>query len=368
MTSQNPTPPFPLIDISGPPEQRGLQYGEQARIYISRAISNYKKAYAERDISWEQACRLASGFIPLLESQETELFTEVKAIAKGSGFTTEEILTLNCRTEILYGSGATIDEPTDGCTGAIALPSASANGHVLHGQNWDWRDECGETSIVLRIKPDKGPAILTQTEAGNLARCGINDAGIALTGNFLKCDKDNQPGGIPIPFVRRHILEQSNLNDAFGVVLTTPKSFSTNLMISDGNGECINFETVPGETFWLSPENGLLVHANHFESIPARVKLKDTGLEVAPCSLYRSRRVRETLTALIGEITLDHLTDVFSDRFGAPSAVCASPDPGPGGDMSSTVATILMDVTERRMWVAPRPYLYREYTEYGFGS
>lgn len=366
MTIETTSAAFPLIDICGPPEQRGLQYGEQAREFILRALTNYKSAYAERNISWEQACGLASGFIPQLEKKEVELLTEVKAIAEGAGVDIAEILTLNCRTEILYGSGAKIDEPTDGCTGVIALPSATANGHVLHGQNWDWRDECGDTSIVLRIRPEKGPAILTQTEAGNLARCGMNEAGIALTGNFLKCDKDNQPGGIPIPFVRRHILEQSNLSDAFSVVLEAPKSFSTNLMISDGAGEGINFETVPGETFWLSPENGLLVHANHFESIPARVKLKDLGLEVAPCSLYRSRRVRDRLSGLIGDLTLDHFTEVFSDRFGAPSAVCASPDTGPGGDTSSTVATILMDVSERKMMVAPRPYLHREYTEYRF--
>lgn len=368
MSIQQPTAAFPLIEISGPPEQRGRQYGERAQVHILRSLENYKIAFADWNISWEAACGIASSFIPQLDAIAADLLSEVRATAAASGVRTEELLTLNCRTEILYGSGARVDEPTDGCTGAIALPSATASGDVLHGQNWDWRDECADTSIILRIKPEKGPVILTHTEAGNLARCGMNEEGIALTGNFLKCDRDNQPGGIPIPFVRRTILQQTNLNDAFSVVLKTPKSFSTNLMISDASGECINFETVPGETFWLSPEDGLLVHANHFESIPARVKLTDLGLEVAPCSLYRSRRVRERLSRDIGNLTLDDFTDAFSDRFGAPSAVCASPDLGPGGDTSSTVATILMNVSKRRMMVAPRPYIAREYTEYGFGG
>lgn len=358
--------PLPLIDISGPPEKRGLEYGEQARDYIHLAIKNYRAAYREMGISWEEACSISSNFIPMLEKCEHELFTEIKAIAKGCGLQTKEILALNCRTEIFYGSRTAVEKPSDGCTGAIALPGITENGHLLHGQNWDWRDECADTSIVLRITPEKGPRILTQTEAGNLARCGMNENGIALTGNFLKCDRDNKPGGIPIPFIRRHILEQGTLFRALEVALKSQKSFSTNLMISDGGGEGINLETVPGETFWLMPQEGLLVHANHFEATGALAKLVDLSVQVAPCSLYRKRRVHASLIAQAGYLTLDDFKIAFTDNFGAPAAVCAQPDNGPGGDTSSTVATILMDVTARRMWVAPRPYLAHKYTEYGF--
>lgn len=227
---------LPLIDISGPPEKRGMEYGEQAKGYIHLSVKNYKAAYSEMNISWEEACTIAGNFIAKLEKDERDLFTEIKAIAKGSELRTEEILALNCRTEIFYGSRANVSKPSDGCTGAIALPEITENSHLLHGQNWDWRDECADTSIVLRITPEKGPCILTQTEAGNLARCGINDRGIAMTGNFLKCDRDNQAGGVPIPFIRRHILEQGTLFRALEFALMAQKSFSTNLMISHGGG------------------------------------------------------------------------------------------------------------------------------------
>ena len=49
----------------------------------------------------------------------------------------------------------------------------------------DWRAECAETGVLLRIHRDDGPDILTFTEAGGLARSGLNSAGIGLTANAL---------------------------------------------------------------------------------------------------------------------------------------------------------------------------------------
>ncbi|WBX85811.1 hypothetical protein [Sphingosinicella microcystinivorans] len=89
---------FPLIDIAGPPEARGLQYGMKAKDYILRAIQNYKLAYADLGVGWEQACGIADTFLPMLENREEWLLTEVKAIAQGAGVRTNEILALNCRT------------------------------------------------------------------------------------------------------------------------------------------------------------------------------------------------------------------------------------------------------------------------------
>lgn len=364
MSGHSKTHPLPLIDIAGPPEERGHQYGVKAKPYIHGSIKNYKNIYAKIGISWEQACQKANSFIPKLKKTEHELFTEMRATATGAKVSIEDLLAINCRTEIIYGEKGASQVATDGCTGAIALPAATKQKHVLHGQNWDWLDECADTSIVLRITPDIGPKILTQTEAGNLARCGLNSSGLALTGNFLKCDRDNSPGGIPIPFIRRHILEQTSYSNAIGLILKTPKSFSTNIMLSHGAGEAVNLETIPGDTFWIQPTKDLLVHANHFETMAAQSKIIDEGLKVAPCSLHRRRRVHTHLAAHIGNLNIEHFKTAFADKFDSPFGVCAMPDHGPGGDTSSTVASIIMDVTDKKMWIAPRPYQEHTYTEY----
>ena len=264
-----------------------------------------------------------------------------------------------------HGHVAGDDDPDDdGCTGAIALPQTTADGHMLHAQNWDWRDEAADCGIVLRLTPEKGPSILCFVEAGMLARAGMNSAGVAVTGNFLECDRDARREGIPLPLVRRQVLMSASLGAAIQSVYQSPRMFSNNLMISQADGEAIDLETTPDEVFWISPENDILVHANHFVSAAARAKVVDTGIRTNGDSLYRDRRVRRYLMEEHGRITTDTLKRAFQDRYGSPRAVCRTPVSGPGGKTSSTVATIVMDTSARRMWIAPRPYGPHEFSEY----
>ena len=64
------------------------------------------------------------------------------------------------------------------------------------------------------------------------------------------------------------------------------------------------------------------------------------------------------------DLTLDHIKSALSDKFGAPHGVCADPDAEPDGSIHSTVATILMDVEQRTMQVAVRPYTEHTYVQY----
>ena len=137
-------------------------------------------------------------------------------------------------------------------------------------------------------------------------------------------------------------------------------------MISDAGGEAIDLETTPAEVFWMQPENQMLVHANHFLTDAARAKVQDTGLRETPCSLYRVTRTKAALSQFHGELTLDHMKRAFADKYGAPYSVCAEPVACARGAVYSTVATILMDTTDRKMFVASGPYKGATYQEYDF--
>lgn len=360
------TPPrFPLIDIAGSSRERGRQYGAKATRQVHRSLEIYRQAFARSGLTWDKVRVIASETGQRLASVCPALHDEVLGIAEGAGVAPEEIVALNARTEIFYrcnipgGAG-------DGCTGAIVMPEATADSHLLHATNWDWMAESSETTLVLRITPESGPRVLTMTEAGILARCGFNEHGIAMSGNFLLCQHDGANAGIPIPFVRRGILECTNFDAAMRFVMEAPRSFSTNIMISTIGAEAINLETTPQDVFWLQPCHGILVHANHFMSPAALARVEDRGLRVTPSSLYRQRRVEAYLQARRGKVTLAHLKEALADRFGAPDAVCASPSEGTGGDSSCTVATVLVDVTAQRMWIAPRPFESPVFSSYDF--
>jgi isopenicillin-N N-acyltransferase like protein len=357
---------FPLVEVCGPPLERGRQYGQRARDRIRRSIALYGAA-AGGDPSKVRA--LATTFLPQIEAFDPAHLEEIRGIAAGADVEVADIALINARTEILRMMKAPPqivrpEKDPDGCTGVVILPQASLEGRLLHGQNWDWRRECADIGIVLRIRREDGPDILTFTEAGGLARSGFNSAGIAVTANYLSCDRDYTQKGVPLYLVRRKLLEQEHLALSLRIVYCTPKSASNNLMVSHASGFALDIECAPDESFLVQPENGLIVHANHFQSPVALGKIRDTGINTTPDSLYRDVRVRQLLAQQRGQLTLEHLRSAFFDNFATPWSVCRPPRMTVDGHMSATVAMILMDPGRGHMEVAPLPALNRRFATY----
>ena len=246
----------------------------------------------------------------------------------------------------------------------MALPGATADGRLIHAQNWDWKRACVETAVVLKIAREDGPDILTFTEAGALARCGFNAAGISITANYLNSDRDYTQRGVPLVLIRRKVLEQPYLALAMHAVYTTPKSASNNMIVSQADGVVIDFECAPDETFQVQAEDGLLVHANHWQSPVALGKLKDTGVLTTPDSLYRDIRVRELVAPHRGRITRDTVKAALFDDWQTPWSVCRPPRQNLSDVLTATVATIVMTPADGLMEVAMLPSEQKTFTRY----
>lgn len=350
--------PFPLIELSGPPFERGRHYGLAARERIGRSIALYSGRLSAMGHSTAFVRDAVAELLPSIERFEPAYLEEMRGIADGAGEELAAVVLINARTEVLQ-LGMRQAIPEDGCTGAVMLGPATADGRVIHGQNWDWRAECIDTAVVLRIRREGGPDILTFTEAGGLARSGLNGAGLGITANYLESDRDGAQRGIPLPFIRRKALEAADLATAIRVVATTPKSVSNNMMLSHASGFGVDFECAPDEAFALLPERGLLIHANHWVSQAARAKLKEMGLADMPDSLYRDWRVRQILERDHGRLDREHLRAAFLDDFGSPYAVCRPPSIETDGNLGATVAMILMQPGEGLMEITPMPALNR---------
>ncbi|EXF93205.1 peptidase C45 [Pseudomonas fluorescens HK44] len=357
--------PFPLVEISGPPFERGIQYGQAVSQRIHNSIEIYSVQLLKMGYTWADIRAFANEFVPSIEAFEPEYAQEMRGIAEGAGCDFEAIVLINARTEIIQlgRRKARLPDP-DGCTGAVILPTASAANEVIHGQNWDWRAECAESAIVLKVLREDGPDVLTFTEAGGLARNGLNSIGTAITANYLESERDYTQVGVPLPFIRRKALEAAHFALSIKVVATTAKSTSNNMMLSHAGGYAINFECAPDEVFPIQAEQGLLVHANHWQSPVALGKLREAGLNSVPESLYRDVRVRQILSETPGQLTAEHLKQAFFDDFGTPWAVCRPPLSNMAGNLSATVAMVVMRPAKGLMEVAPLPAVNREFTTY----
>jgi isopenicillin-N N-acyltransferase-like protein len=358
---------FPHIEVEGSAFDRGRQYGVAAGDRVAKSIEIYGEAFEKRGLAWEEVRNLARRYLRMIEEYEQDFAAEIAGIAEGAEQELEAVVAVNARTEILYqsyGPAASQDSSSDECTGAIALPETTGGGRLLHGQNWDWRPACIDSAVVVSHLPEEGPSFTTFTEAGSLARSGFNSRGIAVTGNFIQSDQDFGRSGIPIPLIRRKILQSASLAEALGAVLRSPRTFSSNHMISDALGEAINLEATPDEVFWTFPEDGLLVHSNHFKSLEAKTKLRDTGVARYPDTLYRDRRVTKELLKRRGQLTTDDFAAALRDHYGLPDSVCRHAAERPGGTVIATVASIIIDADAQYMLVAPGPVCENDFQRY----
>lgn len=363
--------PCPFVDVSGTPFERGRQHGAAVPQRVKRSIELYGGQLDNLGFDAAAKSALIGEFAREIEAFGAHYIEEMAGIAEGAGVPLEDIVMVNARTEVIAKAKMLKDTPIgeteeldDGCTGAVILPERSASGALIHGQNWDWKAECAETAIVLRVRRDDGPDILTFVEAGGLARCGMNAAGICITANYLESERDFTQPGVPLALIRRKVLEQEHLAYAIKTVATTPKACSNNMMLSAVQGFGINFECAPDEAFPLYPADGLIVHANHWVGSVPLSKLKDTGISRVPESFYRDWRVRKLLDEAGRKLTVDDLKQAFFDDFLTPHSVCRPVRPNDTGNLSATVAMVIMQPDKGIMEVAPLPAQNRTFTVY----
>ena len=291
---------------------------------------------------------------------------EIAAIAEGAELPVTAIVAINARTEVINARNYRNQPAPAECSGIVALPDVTRDGTVLHGQNWDWLDAAAESTIVLHFRDERDHEILGLAEAGQVARCGMNNAGLALTANGLHTDREGETQGVCSPVIRRNVLLQKTLGEAIGVIMKSPRNYSHNFMLSHRDGMAIDLETTPSDVFWLKPRDGLLVHANHFTSPAALVSAVDEGVRRSPDSLVREMLIEGTLNRRSGPVDRQTIIDAFMDSTDAPYGVLQPPRSEKAGVMEATVATIIMEPARGRMWVSRQPYLAQDFTEYAF--
>ncbi|MBY0511970.1 MAG: acyl-CoA--6-aminopenicillanic acid acyltransferase [Rhodospirillaceae bacterium] len=366
--------PCRLIEVSGSPHERGLQYGRQAAAEIGRSIGHYAAQVKALSLTAARLTDIVRAYVPRIESFDATYVEEMRGIAAGASVDFELVVLVNARTEIvqLARNPQLFDVlqnamEADGCTTVVVRPDAARDGQLIHAHNWDWKLECAESSVILKIRNQDGPDILTFTEAGALGRFGFNALGICITGNGLECDRDYRQIGVPLALLRRKVLAQTYLAPALTTVYTTQKSGSNNIAVSHAaSGLVYNFECAPDETFMVPDTGGVLVHANHWLSPVALGKIRERGIGSAPSTLYREQRAREALAKKAGRLTVEDVTAVLLDDFQSPWSICYPPRAANLTDSSlyATVASLIMRPILGEMRVAMLPARDKRFTAY----
>jgi isopenicillin-N N-acyltransferase-like protein len=358
---------FPIIETSGLARERGRIHGAAARARVERSIATYAGLFAYCGIDWREAQERGAAYRDAIAGLDAELLEEIIGIAEGSGRAMNEILALNARTEILPPSHPTERNPRwralvdanrasgipdwGECTAIAVPPAASATGGTLMAQNWDWIGAQREALVVLRIGETNGSSCMTLTEAGMLAKIGLNDRGLGVCLNILRSKTDGSRPGVPVHPLLRALLKCGDLEEAIALAGRLSFGASSNVLCADAGGGAANLEFSPLGLQAMRGDGSVLCHTNHFLSPGGGPG--EAALAPSLSSGPRLARAR-TLVAARHTIGVADLKRMLRDESEGYLSICRRPDPALEAEVRlESVASVIMELGERRMHIAP---------------
>jgi isopenicillin-N N-acyltransferase-like protein len=356
---------LPVVHVDGDAFEQGRQHGVALRDQIAHNLDVYFDRFLrEGQLEAGEARERAARYIPLLNTHP--YFDALRGMADGSGLSVLDLLVLNVRYELLYyqygvcGLGA----GPDGCTSFAILPAASANSHLLLGQNWDWIPEV--KGAVLHTREADGFETLTFTEAGIVGgKIGLNSAGLGLAINGLVATADDW-SRLVTPFHVRcyEILRRRSLSDAADVIGHERRACSANFVLAQSPDVAVDIEAAPDSVREIAPDEDLLVHSNHFAD-PPKLGVVEPVIERRPHSYWRQDRLRTLLEAR-APVSLGDLEVSLRDHDHYPDSVCRHENrDDPPEEWCITVTSAIMDLEERSLRLTDGPpceHLYEGYS------
>lgn len=341
---------FPVIEVSGNAFERGRIHGARARDRVESSLANYARLFEFYGMPWAEAQRRSLAYRDVIDAFDASLLEEIEGIAQGAGRRVEEILALNARTELLPAevlSGADNGE----CTAIAVSPAASAAGGTLLAQNWDWVGSQRESLILLRVREGAESSYLTLTEAGILAKIGLNSQGFGVCLNILRSTFDGTKLGVPVHVLLRALLKRSSVRDAVSFASTLAFGSSSNVLCADRGGESASLEVSPKGLRVVRGDGATLCHTNHF--LDPEAAGWQAALLSSISTVPRLERARQH-AASRPRHGIEDLKRLLRDESAGLLSICRKPDASlPPEAQIESVASVIMEIARGVMHVAP---------------
>jgi len=351
------------VRVTGTPREVGEAHGRAAKGLIAENVALYARRFREEwGLSRDAVLERARRYDRVIRDVDEDYAESMEGLAAASGADLRDIVALNVRYEIAYsaysekGRGEAVRLPS-GCTAVALLPERTRNGHLIMAQNWDWMS--GVRGIVLEARLERRPAILAFTEAGIVgAKIGLNGAGLGLLINGLVSNEDAWDRlGMPFHVRTWRILQTKTLDAAARVVRDSTRSCSTNFLIGEarnGRAEAIDLEASPSGVAEIPPDEGAIVHANHF-CRREQLGVWEPLLGERVSTFRRHARMEGLLGATQGrrKLSLGDVEAFLRDHEGRPNSICRHPETDlKTSEWYETIASIVLDVSARRLRIA----------------
>ncbi len=347
MASENSivSPLLPLIRVKGTHREIGQQMGEARREQVRHGIENARKlvfaAYEQLQLSWEGAQIQARKYIPFAEERYPQYIEELKGISEGANVKFDDIAVINAMEAV------TMDAlHLTKCTSMTVSQERTAGGLVFAAHNEDWLPEDEPDVFVLHAQPEDEPPFLALTYGGLLPNIGFNGYGICQC-----CDSiypSDSRIGIPRIVNSRGVLAARTIAGAIRHMLAPHRAAGYNHLLVHESGELFNVEVSARKFALLSTQNGFLAHTNHY--LDPQMQLIENEPDELISTRVRYFRVMRLLNET-SQHTLRTLQAIQKDHINYPDSICNHAIDGDPLDRQKTIAAVIMNLTERRMYV-----------------
>jgi isopenicillin-N N-acyltransferase like protein len=377
---------FPVVTAPGASRAGGRAVGTVARERLILSIRNYAATFAWCGLDWREVKKMAQPFAAVIGGMKGPYIDEMRGLADGAGVSFDDILALNVRTELLPGTfgqpllreaqkqrllaidrnhklgieyptirpSAPSDHAVDvgECTALAISKFVSVEGVTWLAQNWDWLGWQRPALIVLQM-----PTVTTLTEAGMLAKIGVNAQGLAVGLNIMKSNLDGRTSpGVPIHVTLRHLLARfDDIPSAQAWLQTQTFSSSSNIIAADAAGNVASFEISPRGCEVVMATDGIVSHTNHFLTSSCADIESNLGSSLSSEPRYAC------VNAHIGQWRmkrekpgLAQIKTVLTDRSQGAQSICRHPDLSLPPELRvESVAGIAINCNARVMHIAP---------------
>jgi isopenicillin-N N-acyltransferase-like protein len=351
---------LPVVLVEGSHYEMGMQIGLDRRDVICQMLAVYRRYFEEEAekigiADWDEAILHARKYLPFAEESLPQYVEELQGMADGTGVAINDLLVLNCMEAI------TQDVLHTSCTSLAAAPEVTADGSLLVGHNEDWLPDDQQTVYLVHARPADEPAYLAITYGGLLPNIGFNQHGIAQC-----CDSvypNDAHIGVPRIFVSRSVLAARTPADAIRAALNRRRAAGYNHLIVHVSGEMYNVEVSAQDFDVIYGIEGILAHTNNYLSRRMRAIEKDSDELIA--SRVRYNRASRLMRSQRGKLSFKSFQAILSDHVNYPQSICNHIDENDSPlERQQTIASLLMDLTARTMYVAWGPPCQAEYNSY----
>ncbi len=278
---------LPIVILRGSPYDMGYQHGALLPREVRASVKNVMK-FVDRQagIPWvgkwrarrvlDRTWRQMAPFVPLEAKQE------LRGLADGARVPLRDLQRAHALPELMSAT----------CSSFVAADQATQDGRLLHARNLDWaiQSDVQRYSALFLCRPSGRKAFVSVGWLGFIGVIsGINEAGISVA-EIGSETVDVNLKGIPMPFLLRQVLEESDhLEQAVRIVRTGPRTGGYNYLFADAKRkQAVALETTRQRiaVFWMGQEPAV----PYSFTVPNTICRADWALDPAVRDLQRASK------------------------------------------------------------------------------